>query len=60
MPIRRSGVFISKICLTIVFAITSLFVIFGLTKYLIKTDPQRYIPVQKNFFENHNHGHRRV
>jgi len=55
IPFRRFSVFISRISLTVVLISTSLFVIFGFTKYLIKTDTQRYVPI--NVLNNHHHRH---
>jgi hypothetical protein len=59
IPFRRSGAFISRISITIILISSSLFIIFGLTKYLFKDDSQRFVPVESNLFKNnyqsHNH-----
>lgn len=57
MVFRRFGVFISRICLTIVLICTSLFFIIGLTKYFLKSDLPKYILVEKNSFQDHQHHH---
>jgi predicted RND superfamily exporter protein len=54
-PMRRFSAFISRICLTIFLFSTSLFVIFGLTKYIFHTDNQRFVPAGNSFLNSHNH-----
>jgi hypothetical protein len=59
IPFRRFSAFISRISLTVILISTSLFVIFGLTKYLLPSDKQQYVPVGNNLLKNHNHRHER-
>jgi hypothetical protein len=61
IPFRRFSVFISRICLTFVLILTSLFVIFGFTKYLIKTDTPKYVPIGHHLLkiQHHHHSHGR-
>jgi len=54
---RRFNLFISRICLTFVLISTSLFVIFGFTKYLIKTDTPRYVPIGHHLLKSQDHHH---
>ena len=54
-PIRRFSSFISRISLTVILVTTTLFFIFGLTKYLVKTDDHRFVLAGRNSFANHDH-----
>jgi len=57
IPFRRFSTFISRISLTVILISTSLFVIVGLTKYLVPSDNQQYVPVGNNLLKNRNHRH---
>jgi hypothetical protein len=54
---RRFSACISRISLTVIFISTSLFIIFGITKYLFKTDKQRFVPAGSALLKPYHHSH---
>jgi predicted RND superfamily exporter protein len=57
IPLRHFSAFISRISLTIILVLISLFVVFSLTKHLFKTNSQRFVPVESHLLKNNRHHH---
>ena len=59
IPIRRFSAFISRISLTAVLFLTSLFVIYSLSKPLFQANTQQFVPVENRLLNQHRHHHRK-
>ncbi|UJR38389.1 hypothetical protein I4U23_031058 [Adineta vaga] len=56
-PIRRINTFISRISLTVVLLLTSVFILFGCAKYLYRTNHQQFVPIERHIIKKHVHQH---